>query len=109
MHTIQNLSIQSNNKLKTWTISVQSRPAVCKDDEVPGMKMNIGIPTDIPNCMIIQEIQQLMAKDDNLQQLREHIIRGWPQNRNEIPQEIRSYWTFRDDMALIDDIILKGR
>ena len=36
-------------------------------------------------------------------------IRGWLEGRNEVLQEIRPYFTFRDDMAVIDGIILKGR
>ena len=29
--------------------------------------------------------------------------------RNEVPQELWLYWTFRDDVAVVDGIILKGR
>ena len=56
------------------------------------------------NCITLQEIKQ-----ETLQQLTECIIREWPESRNETPQEIRSYWTVRVDMAVIDRIILKGR
>ena len=58
--------------------------------------------------MTLQEIQQATIRDAHLQQLRQH-IRGWPESRNEVPQEIRLYWTWRGDMAVIDDIILEGR
>ena len=74
-----------------------------KDDEILGMKINmnaIDTAMDIPNCIDIQEIQQATVKDDHLQQLREHIIRGFPRSRNEIPQEIRPYWPFRDNIAV---------
>ena len=87
------------------------RRIIYKDDEIPSIKINIGVictTTDIPNCMNIQELQQVMTKDGDLQQLREHIIRGLPWSWNEVPQEIRLYWTFRDDMAVKYDIILKG-
>ena len=53
------------------------------------MKINIKtihMTTDIPNCMIIQVIQQATAKDDYLQQLRVHIIKGCLESRNEVPQ-----------------------
>ena len=29
--------------------------------------------------------------------------------RNQIPQDMRTYWTFKDDMAVIDEVILKSR
>ena len=76
--------------------------------------MNINIDTihtttDIPKCLTVQKLKQVMTKADHLQQLREHIIRGWLQRRNELPQEIRLYWTFRDDIGVIHGIILKCR
>ena len=57
--------------------------------------------------MTIQEIQQATADHDHLQQLTAYNIRCWLESRNKVPQEISSYWTFRDKMAVIDDIILK--
>ena len=50
-----------------------------------------------------------MVKDDHLHKLRECTIKGWSQSKNEVPHEVRSYWTFRDDMAMIDGIILNDR
>ena len=69
-------------------------------DVILGMKININAidtATDIPKCMAIQEIQQAEIKDEYLQQIGEHSIRGWSESRNEALQEIRLYWTFRDD------------
>ena len=53
-------------------------------------------------------LQQAMTKDNHLEQISEDIM-NFPKNRNEVSQEKRSYWTSRDDMAVIDGIILKGR
>ena len=55
------------------------------------------------------EIKQATAEGSHLQQLSWCISRGWPESRNEVPQEIWSHWTFRDDMAVNDGIVLKGR
>ena len=68
-----------------------------KDDKMLGVKVEINAidtATDITKCRSIQEICKASVKDDHLQQLREHIIRSWSESRNEVPQEIRSYWTF---------------
>ena len=76
------------------------------------MKININkiyMITGITNCMTVKEIQQTTARDDHIQQLRQHIIRGWCESRNEVPEEIRLYWTFKDDMAMIYCIVPKGR
>ena len=52
--------------------------------------------TDIPNGMTAQEIQCATTKADHLQQLRANILRGWLESENEVLQQIRSYWAFRD-------------
>ena len=39
----------------------------------------------------------------------EYIIPGWLESKNQLPQDIRTYWTFRDDMAVIDGAVIKGR
>ena len=59
--------------------------------------------------MKIQKLQQVTSQDEHLQHLQQHIIRDWPEHRNQIPQHIRPYWTFCDNMAMINMVILKGK
>ena len=33
---------------------------------------------------------------------------GWPQTITELPPELHPYWTFREEIAIEDGIILKG-
>ena len=63
---------------------------------------------DILICITIQDIQAT-PQDNHLQQLKEYIIQGWPASRNEIPQVVRPYWTFWDDLTVIDRILMKSR
>ena len=44
------------------------------------------------------ELQQATSQDQHLQHLKD-----------KIPQNIRTYWTFRDDKAVNDGVIIKGR
>ena len=37
------------------------------------------------------------------------LIAGWPDSKDQLHQDIRLYWSFRDDMAVIDEVIMKGR
>ena len=76
-----------------------------KDREIPGMKVNIDTIQTTNKHPILHD----NTWDEHLQQLKEHIIKGWPQNKDQIPQEIRMYWTFWNDMAVTDRVILKGR
>ena len=36
-------------------------------------------------------------------------IAGWPESRDQLHQDIRPCWSFRNNMALIDGVIMKGR
>ena len=57
------------------------------DKEVSGLELSIDAvhtSTDVPACMSIQEIQGAMQRDVHLQQLKEYIINGWPESRNQI-------------------------
>ena len=51
--------------------------------------------------MMIPELQKVMSQDEHMQCLKEHIIQGWPENRDQILQGMRTYRMFQDGMALI--------
>ena len=51
-------------------------------------------PTNIPDCMTMHELQQATLQDEYLQCLKEHIIQGWPENREQMPQDMTTYQTF---------------
>ena len=57
--------------------------------------------------MTIQQLQQETSKGDHLQQLKGYIIRGWPENKDQIPEDMWTSWTFQDDMVVIDGVILR--
>ena len=55
------------------------------------------------------ELQQASSQDDHLQKLKNIIIAGWPNSKDKISEELKSYWSYRDELVVIDGIILKGR
>ena len=59
--------------------------------------------------MSIQQIKQATAQDEHLQQLKGYIITGWPEIKDLVQQDIRVYRSLKDDMAMIDGVIMKGR
>ena len=59
----------------------------------------------MPTFMSIQDIQN----DMHLQELKEYIIRGWQSIRNEVKQFMRLYWTFRDELTMIEIITIEGK
>ena len=63
---------------------------------------------DIPECIAILDIQQATLQDEPLVVAKNN-LQGCPISVNEIPQELRPYYTFKDDLVVIDGIVLEGR
>ena len=54
-----------------------------KDEDIAGMQVNINnieTSTDIPECIIIHDLQHETDQDNHFQQLKECIIKGWPES-----------------------------
>ena len=56
----------------------------------------------------LEAIQLACASDPTMVNLQSTITSGWPENRSEVPQELRPYWNFRDELSTARGIILKG-
>ena len=83
-----------------------------KDEPIKGMDVRmdtIQTAMDMPECVSMAEIQQASSLDNHLQQLKGTIITGWPDSRDELWAELQLYWSYRDELAVIDGIILKGK
>ena len=44
--------------------------------------------------MTIHKLQQETSLDEQLQCIKEDIIKGWTENRDQIPQDMRAYYMF---------------
>ena len=64
---------------------------------------------EMPECISIEKIQHASLQDVHLLQLKRFIITGWPHTKDELYTDIRPYWPYRDELAVIDGVILKGR
>ena len=64
---------------------------------------------NMPEYISIEEIQQTLLQDAHLQQLKTFVIAGWPHTKDELQTDIRPYWPYRDELVVIDGVILKGR
>ena len=50
----------------------------------------------------------MQKKDDTYQQLKEVILQGFPDHKNQLPARLRQYWQVRRELSIEDDIILHG-
>ena len=86
-------------------IEGKNKPMEDMDTQVDALQST----TDMPECVSMAEIQQALAQDDHLQQLKSFIIAGWPDKKDELHADMRPYWLYRGELVVIDGIILKGR
>ena len=47
--------------------------------------------------------------DAVLNQLVETIVAGWPEDVKDLPPDIRSFWSFRDQLSVENGLVLKGQ
>ncbi|XP_018403988.1 PREDICTED: uncharacterized protein K02A2.6-like [Cyphomyrmex costatus] len=57
---------------------------------------------------IKQQIKDNINQDKELKSLRMTIIREWPTQRTETQTFLHKYWTYRDQLSVIDDFIFKN-
>ena len=62
-----------------------------------------------PECMSILQIQQASTQDDHLQCVKSFIISGWPSTKDKLHSDFRPYWSYRDELAVIHGVVMKGR
>ena len=65
--------------------------------------------TDILECVSISQIQQASTQDEHIQCLKCSIIAGWSSTKDKLHTDLKPYWSNRDELAVIDGIVLKGR
>ena len=68
-------------------LALKTKPQRKKDIEIPGMQLNVDViqtTTNIPDCITIHQIQQATSQDQHLQKLEDYIIKGGPENKDQI-------------------------
>ena len=68
---------------------------------------------DIPEELTAQlhmvyEIKEEKAKDPGLKKVMKYIIEGWPNSKDNTPNEAKSYCSFIEELSIINGIVFKG-
>ena len=88
-----------------------SRNVSQKESEVPtcsGLDLKINdvyLNTSDERCI---SLAQETDKDEVLVALKNQIIKGWPDKRDECPMTLRDFWGYRDELSILDGLVLKG-
>ena len=56
----------------------------------------------------ILQLQKEMFKDFLLNSLKDIVYSGWPDKLRDVPNDIQTFWTFRDEIGVQNGIIYKG-
>ena len=57
----------------------------------------------------LREIQQATEDDEILQSLKPVVLRGWPDDPSQIPEQITPYFSVRDELSVHDEVIFSGQ
>ena len=55
----------------------------------------------------LSEFAAETAKDPALQKLKDYVMNGWPNNKNQVDLAVRPYFNFRDEVTVYEDVLLK--
>ena len=59
--------------------------------------------------MTADEIEQIRAHTEaDLSELKKLIQHGWPENKDQVKQEVRHYFNIHHDLTIADGVVLKG-
>ena len=81
-----------------------------KGQEIEGMSIDVNAiitSVNISMCTSIKAIQTATCEDVHFQEIKAYIAQGWPYKEEEVAQGIRQYWPIRNEVAMIDDIMMK--
>ncbi len=59
---------------------------------------------------VSQDVYKDLVKytKEELLQLYQVVLQGWPQTVQELPESVRDYWNYRDEVGIQDGLLLKG-
>ena len=92
-------------------LAIQTEPQAKQNGKILGMRITINsieMCTDIPDCIPAEEIMLATLDDDHLGMLSKYVLYGWPSTKAAM-QVLQPYWSSRDETAIIDGIVMKGR
>lgn len=56
----------------------------------------------------LEQIRSETEKDETMQMLREIIIHGWPESKDNLPVQLSEYFNLRDEFSVQDGLVFRG-
>ena len=81
---------------------------ISKVPAVPDLNLEVSALELNASPSKLENIRQESECDPQMLILKKLIIQGWPKDIKQCPAPVRSYWNFRDELSIIDGIVVKG-
>ena len=75
---------------------------------IPGLNLEVSALEFNASLSKLQSIKQESEHDPQMLMLKELIIQVWPKDIKQCPLSLHSFWNFRDELSIIDGIVVKG-
>jgi hypothetical protein len=106
-------------RLQKYNMQIEYRPGktmLLADglSRLPGATEKAEIKLDLCVNLVqfssekVLELREETSRDAELGPLRDLIIVGWPEHQKDVPKLLRPYWSYRDELAVEDGVIVKG-
>ena len=79
-----------------------------KEPTLPSLDLEISLLELNASPSKLELIKQKSERDPQMLLLKKLIIQGWPKDIKECPTPVKSFWNFRDELSIIDGIVVKG-
>ena len=56
----------------------------------------------------MNQIREETVKDISLMTLKKVVLAGWPSQKSEVPNKIRAYWDFKDEISVYDGVLFES-
>ena len=81
-----------------------------KEDLVSDSELCVNYLTFLPVSKENQlKIKNATKQDEEMQKLRDIVLKGWPQRKDQVPPIIRPYWNFCDEITFVEEMLFKGQ
>jgi transposase InsO family protein len=77
------------------------------DKAIPDLDVTIAQIMKIQPTRL-EMLQAETKSDSSMSQLADFILNGWPERMHDLPEVLQAYWCFRDELAIMDGLIMKG-
>ena len=69
----------------------------------------IETPGNLSVCTSLCDTQEVTLRDLHLQELEAYVIKGSSHKRENMVQDIQSYWPIRHELDIIDGVAVEGK